>query len=54
MYLRKVDCDYGDWLDLAQDRNQWQAYVRTVMKSPDSLSADQLLSQLICLGKIDQ
>ena len=31
MDLRKVSCNSGDWVDLAQDRGQWQAYVRAVM-----------------------
>ena len=31
MDLREVGCDSGDWIDLAQDRDQWQAYVRAVM-----------------------
>ena len=31
MHLREVGCDAGLWIDLAQDRVQWQAYVRKVM-----------------------
>ena len=31
MDLREVCCDDGDWIDLAQDRFQWRAYVRNVM-----------------------
>ena len=31
MDLREVGCDAGDWIDIAYDRVQWQAYVRTVM-----------------------
>ena len=31
MYLREVDCDPGEWIDLAEDRDQWRAYVRAVM-----------------------
>ena len=31
MYLRIAVCDPGDWIDLAEDRDQWRAYVRTVM-----------------------
>ena len=30
--LREVVCDAGEWIDLAQDRMQWRAYVRTIMK----------------------
>ena len=29
--LREVDCDAGDWIDLAQDRDQRWTYVLTVM-----------------------
>ena len=31
MDLRKVGCDSGDCIDLAEDRDQWRAYVRAVM-----------------------
>ena len=31
MYLREVGCDFGEWIDLAEDREQWRAYVRAVM-----------------------
>ena len=31
MDLREVGCDAGDWIGFAQDRAQWQAYVRTIM-----------------------
>ena len=31
MDLREVGCDPGEWIDLAEDRNQWRAYVRAVM-----------------------
>ena len=31
MDLREVDCDPGEWIDLAEDRVQWRAYVRAVM-----------------------
>jgi hypothetical protein len=31
IYLREMKwCDMG-WIDLAQDRNQWRAFVNTVM-----------------------
>ena len=29
--LREVGCDPGEWIDLAEDRDQWRAYVRAVM-----------------------
>ena len=31
MDLREVGCDPGVCMDLAQDRDQWRAYVRAVM-----------------------
>jgi hypothetical protein len=29
--LREIGCDDVDWMDLAQDRDQWRALVNTVM-----------------------
>ena len=31
MDLREVVCDPGDWIYLAEDRDQWRDYVRAVM-----------------------
>ena len=31
--LREVGCDPGEWIDLAEDTDQWRAYVRAVMTS---------------------
>ena len=31
MDLREVDCDPRDWIALAEDRDQWRAYVRAIM-----------------------
>jgi hypothetical protein len=31
MDLREIGWDGGDWIDLAQDRDQWMALVRAVM-----------------------
>ena len=31
MDLREVGCDPGEWIDLAEDRDQLRAYVRAVM-----------------------
>ena len=31
MDLREVGCDPGDWINLAEDRDQWRVYVREVM-----------------------
>ena len=29
--LREMGCDAGDWIDHAENRDQWRAYVRAVM-----------------------
>jgi hypothetical protein len=31
MDLREIGCDGVDWIDAAQDRDQWRALVNTVM-----------------------
>ena len=31
MDLRELGCDPRDWITLAEDRDQWRAYVRAVM-----------------------
>jgi hypothetical protein len=31
MDLRKIRCDGMDWIDVANDRDQWKAPVKTVM-----------------------
>jgi hypothetical protein len=31
MYIRELGWDGMDWIDLAQDRDQWRALVNTVM-----------------------
>ena len=31
MDLREVGCDPVEWIDLAEDRVKWRAYVRAVM-----------------------
>jgi hypothetical protein len=31
MYLREIGWDGMDWMDLAQDRDQWRALVNAVM-----------------------
>jgi hypothetical protein len=30
--LREAGCDVMDWIELAQDRDQWRALVNTAMK----------------------
>jgi hypothetical protein len=31
MYLREVGWDGRDWIDLAEDRDRWRAYVNAVL-----------------------
>ena len=31
MDLREVGCDPGEWIDPAEDRDQWRSYVRGVL-----------------------
>ena len=31
MDLQKVECGYGDWIGLAQDRDRWRTLVSAVM-----------------------
>jgi hypothetical protein len=31
MDLREIRCDGVDWIDMAQDRDQWRALVNTVL-----------------------
>jgi hypothetical protein len=32
MDLREIGWDGVDWIDMAQDRDQWRAFVNTVLK----------------------
>jgi hypothetical protein len=34
MDFREIEWDCMDWIDLAQDRDQWRALVNTVMNLP--------------------
>jgi hypothetical protein len=34
MDLREMGCGGMDWIDLAQDRDQWRALVKTVLNLP--------------------
>jgi hypothetical protein len=34
MYLQEVEGGFGDWIELAHDRDRWRAIVSTVGKEP--------------------
>jgi hypothetical protein len=42
--LREIRWDGMDWIDLAEDRNQWRALVNTVMNRPVPYNAEKLPS----------
>jgi hypothetical protein len=44
MDLRETGWDVMDWIDLAQDRDQWRALVNTVMNLWVPLNAGKFLS----------
>jgi hypothetical protein len=44
MNLREIGWDGMDWIDLAQDRDQWRARVSTVMNLRVPLNAGKFLS----------
>ncbi|KAJ4434425.1 hypothetical protein ANN_22987 [Periplaneta americana] len=60
MDLREVGCDDRDWINLAQDRDRWRAYVRAAMnlreeekKLAGSLTEKKLPSKG-CNGRNDE
>jgi hypothetical protein len=44
MHLRQIGCSSIDWIDLAQDREQWRALVNMVMNFQVPYNADKFLS----------
>jgi hypothetical protein len=46
MYLREIGWDGMDWIDLAQDRDQWRALVNTVMKAAQLAASQEGLSSM--------
>jgi hypothetical protein len=45
MDLREIGWDGMDWIDLAQDRDQWRALVNTVMNLQVPTNIGKLLSK---------
>jgi hypothetical protein len=50
MNLREIGCDGMDWINLAQDRDQWRTLVNTVMNLRVSENAGKFLSSCIIGG----
>jgi hypothetical protein len=44
MDLREIEWDGMDWIDLAQDRDQWRALVNTIMNLRVTENAGKFLS----------
>ena len=44
----KGGCDARNWMDLAEDRDQWQMYLSAVLKTLDSLKLIRILHQNKC------
>jgi hypothetical protein len=43
MYLREIGWGDMDWIDLAQDRDEWRALVNTVMDLSGSIKCWEVL-----------
>ncbi|KAJ4435328.1 hypothetical protein ANN_17938 [Periplaneta americana] len=48
MYLRAVGYDDRDWINLAQDRDQWRAYVRAAMNLREKVLRKRLVKCFVC------
>jgi hypothetical protein len=46
MDLREIGWDGVDWMDMAQDRDQWRALVNTVLKLSGSIKCWGVLEGL--------
>jgi hypothetical protein len=44
MDLREIGWDGVDWIDMAEDRNQWRALVNSVLNLPFPENAGKFLS----------
>jgi len=43
MDFQEVGCEGMDWIDLAQNRNRWQALVNAVLNSLGSIQCEEFL-----------
>jgi hypothetical protein len=50
MDLREIGWDGVDWMDMAQDSDQWTALVNTVLNLRDPLNAGKFLSSCTIVG----
>jgi hypothetical protein len=46
MDLREIGWDGVDWMDMAQDRDQWRALVNTVLNLRGSIKCWEVLEEL--------
>jgi hypothetical protein len=46
MDLGEIEWDGMDWIDLAQDRDQWRALVNTAMNLPNCIKCWEVFEQL--------
>jgi hypothetical protein len=46
MIIEEIGCDGVDWIQMTQDKVQWQAFVNTGNKSSGSMKGREFLHQL--------